>query len=702
MNNAFGFRMANAPQRTLSNVSINPIIAPGAGQPLPAMMPHNMINTSNFLQGNPWNLLNPFGTSQQFPDAHSLISSPSANSVQDPPDGLNLGGRKIAKLMISDQDMQESRLERQLAQIFSPIAAQDAQSSDSNFEDRRIREGSMPNLVPYSIEFPRTPVTSPQQLHASVGNFESISQGTRSPQHAATDAVSVEAILDNPRIAAPENNGIKIQFSDAGIDYGENRVAEVDQEADTNDESILSKQNNHIFNSMMIDELLKRTKFSCEFEFRTASGSQFQNWTHIRDSKFLFLAVINEQGLLEIQACHTPPEQTTNDPPAGNKWAIKNTYNADSQCLTITISGIIEYNYMSPLIGKFENSEKPISLFSFSLEDRKLSMRNGGNEDEEITQRWCPLSSIKFDTPATGEFQITAILSPKYVDMQSKNDNNSMGTAQIVSENTDQKNAPAKQPNGKSMTAGNNAVLRNESRNNGNKSEHKECSETQLVVGASHHRGKESKIAAQLGINTAALIEGNLLADDSSNTSRYVGILDLEQARLLSVDKSPDLQKVLEKLLKETEERRKRINADTPLETVPKKIRLGADKQLINETEKLSDSEDSSDSNYSESESSACEYNARDYNAMSSRKNDKCGVSQSHCLEKMLMGQYLFRVNCRICGQMWHTVCVTGENVEWSEQKKKKLRCCGERKSKDVTRAVRGQTARRWRALYRF
>ncbi|ULT85166.1 hypothetical protein L3Y34_013711 [Caenorhabditis briggsae] len=101
--------MANAPQRTLSNVFINPIIAPGAGQPLPAMMPHNMINTSNFLQGNPWNLLNPFGTSQQFPDAHSLISSPSANSVQDPPDGLNLDSSNTSRY-VGILDLEQARL----------------------------------------------------------------------------------------------------------------------------------------------------------------------------------------------------------------------------------------------------------------------------------------------------------------------------------------------------------------------------------------------------------------------------------------------------------------------------------------------------------------------------------------------------------------------------------------------------------------
>ncbi|PIC21782.1 hypothetical protein B9Z55_026493 [Caenorhabditis nigoni] len=580
--------------------------------------------------------------------------------------------------------MQKSRLERQLAQIFPPLSAE-GESSASGFGNRPIREGSMPNLVPYSIEFPKTPLTSPQQLHASVGNFASISRGTSSPQHEATNAVSVETIPDNPLVAAPENNGIEIQVSGAAIDSGENIVAEVDQEEDANDESILAKQNNHIFNSMMIDELLKRTRFSCEFEFRTASGSQFQNWTHIRDSKFLLSAVINEQGMLEIQACHTPPEQTSNDPPAGNKWAIRNTYNADSQCLTIIISGIIEYTYMSPLIGKFEN---PISLFSFSLNDRKVSIKNGGNEDEEINQRCCPFSGIKFDTPATGEFHITAVLSPKYVEKQSKNDHNSMGTAQIGRKNTDQKNVPTKQPNGKSMTTGNNATLRNESRKNGNRTEHSKRSETHPAVGARQNRAEESKIATQLGINTPAPTQEKILADESSNTLRHVGILNSDQAKLLPMDKSPDLQKVLENLYKGTEEIRKRINGDIPPETSPKKIRLGADKQLINETEKFSDSEDSSDSNYSEDESSFGEHNARYYQAMSCRKNEKCGVSQSHCLEKMLLGQNLFRVNCWICGQMWHTVCLTGKNVAWSEQKKKKLRCCGERKSKDVTRAI--------------
>ncbi|PIC21781.1 hypothetical protein B9Z55_026492 [Caenorhabditis nigoni] len=91
MNNGLDFQMANSPQRTLSNVSINPIIAPGAGQPFPGIMPHNMLNMNNFLPRNPWNLLNQYGTSQQFPEALSLISSSSTNNVQDPPDGLNPG-----------------------------------------------------------------------------------------------------------------------------------------------------------------------------------------------------------------------------------------------------------------------------------------------------------------------------------------------------------------------------------------------------------------------------------------------------------------------------------------------------------------------------------------------------------------------------------------------------------------------------------
>ncbi|CAO4387720.1 unnamed protein product [Caenorhabditis nigoni] len=89
MNNGLDFQMANTSQRALSNVSINPIIAPG--QPFPGIMPHGLLNMNNFLRGNSWNLLNQFGTAQQFPDALSLISSPSTDNVQDPPDGLNPG-----------------------------------------------------------------------------------------------------------------------------------------------------------------------------------------------------------------------------------------------------------------------------------------------------------------------------------------------------------------------------------------------------------------------------------------------------------------------------------------------------------------------------------------------------------------------------------------------------------------------------------